>query len=46
VDQIGRDIHAAKVVVAFIGGLIAVTAGFLGWANNEFLQYLSSHPRA
>jgi hypothetical protein len=46
VDQIGKDIHAAKVVVGFIGGLIAVTAGFLGWAIKEFLQYLSSHPHA
>jgi hypothetical protein len=44
VDQIGKDMHAAKVVVGFIGGSIVVTAGFLGWAINAFLQYLSSHP--
>ena len=44
VDEIGKGIQAAKVVVGFIGGLIVVTAGFLGWVINEFLQYLSSHP--
>jgi ABC-type nickel/cobalt efflux system permease component RcnA len=43
-DSIGKDVHAAKVVVSVIGALIVLAFGFLGWIGHEALQYLSSHP--
>jgi hypothetical protein len=39
-EQIGKDIHAAKVV----GWVIAGVAGLLGWVFHELLQYLSLYP--
>ncbi len=43
-DRIGNDVHAAKVVMSVVGGIIVLSAGFLGWVIHELLQYLSSHP--
>jgi hypothetical protein len=43
-DQIGKDVHAAKVVIGVVGSLILVAAGFLGWIINTLFQYLSTHP--
>jgi hypothetical protein len=37
-DQIGKDVHAAKVV----GGFILIVGGLFGWVFHELLQYLST----
>jgi hypothetical protein len=42
-DQIGKDVHAAKVVISVVGGLIVLAAGFVGWAINTLMQFLLSH---
>src|ERR1700676_2505709 len=39
-DQIGKDVHAAKVVVGVVGGLFLLIAGFIGWLINT---YISTH---
>jgi len=38
--QIGRDIHAAKMV----GGFLIAAAGLVGWVVHEVISYLASHP--
>lgn len=43
-DQIGKDVHAAKVVMSVVGGLFLLAAAFLGWTINTALQYFLSHP--
>jgi hypothetical protein len=43
-DHIGKDVHAAKVVVGVVGTFIALAIGFLGWVINELLPYFLSHP--
>jgi hypothetical protein len=43
-EQFGKDIHAAKVVVGFVGGLIVLAGTFLGFTINALVQYLASHP--
>jgi len=40
-DQIGKDVHAAKVVVSVVCGLIIVAASLLGWV---ITTYISAHP--
>jgi hypothetical protein len=45
-DKVGKDVHAAKVVMSFVGGLIVLVGGFLGWTINTLLQYFLSHPAA
>ncbi len=42
-DQIGKDVHAAKVVVSVVGGLIVLVAGFLGWVIYELAPRFASH---
>jgi hypothetical protein len=42
-DQIGKDVHAAKVVTSVIGGLIIIMGGVLAWVVNTSLQYLIPH---
>jgi hypothetical protein len=37
-DQIGKDVHAAKIV----GGVIVLVGGLLGWIIHELLPVLSS----
>jgi len=44
IDQIGKDVHAAKVVIGVVGALFVLAAGFLGWSINTALQYFLSHP--
>ena len=39
--QIGKDVHAAKVVASVVGALILLAAGFLGWIVNT---YIATHP--
>ena len=39
--QIGKDIHAAKVVAGVLGGLILLVASFIAWLVNT---YVSTHP--
>jgi hypothetical protein len=40
-DQIGKDVHAGKVVVGVVGGLILLVCGFIAWLVNT---YISTHP--
>ncbi len=40
-DGIGKDVHAAKVVVSVIGGLIVLLGGVCAWLINT---YISTHP--
>jgi len=40
-DQLGKDVHAAKVVVGVVGALILLVAGFIAWITNT---YISTHP--
>ena len=40
-DELGKDVHAAKVVVTVVGGLMLLVAGFIGWITNT---YISTHP--
>ena len=39
--QIGKDVHAAKVVVGVVGVLIIAGAAFLGWI---ITTYISAYP--
>jgi hypothetical protein len=38
-EQIGKDVHAAKVV----GGFVALIAAVIGWIAHEAILYLSHH---
>lgn len=40
-DNIGKDVHAAKVVVSVVGGLIVIVGGICAWLINT---YISTHP--
>lgn len=40
-DGIGKDVHAAKVVIGVVGALIAVVAGLFAWVVNT---YIATHP--
>jgi hypothetical protein len=40
-DNIGKDVHAAKVVVSVLGGLILLVGGAIAWLVNT---YISTHP--
>jgi hypothetical protein len=40
-DKIGKDVHAAKVVIYLFGGLILGAAGFIAWLVNT---YIATHP--
>ena len=42
-DQIGKDVHAAKVVIGVVGTLIILAAGFLGWAITTYLSAHATH---
>jgi F0F1-type ATP synthase assembly protein I len=39
--EIGKDLHAAKVVVSVVGGLIILVGGAIAWLVNT---YISTHP--
>ncbi len=39
-DQIGKDVYAAKVVIGVVGALIVLVGGFLGWV---ITTYISAH---
>ena len=39
--KISQDVHAAKVVLSLVGGLILLAAGFFGWVIST---YISTHP--
>jgi hypothetical protein len=43
-DQIGKEVYAAKVVVGVVGGLIVLAGAFIGWVIYELLPYFVSHP--
>jgi len=40
-DQVTKDVHAAKVVVGAVGGLIVIIGGIVAWLINT---YISTHP--
>ena len=40
-DNIGKDVHAFKVAVNVIGGLIVLVGGVIAWLVNT---YISTHP--
>lgn len=42
-DQIGKDVHAAKVTMGVVGGLIIIIGGVIAWIINTSLQYLLPH---
>jgi len=39
VSKLGKDIHAAKVVVGVVGTLIAGAIAFVGWLVEAYLDY-------
>ena len=41
-EMIGKDVHAAKVVVGVVGTLIIGAIGFVGWVAKAYLDYLGS----
>lgn len=45
VDQIGKDVHAAKVVVRLVGGAVLLAFASMGWIIYEILPYVL-HPPA
>src|ERR1700722_18310882 len=44
IENIGKDIPAAKVVMGVIGGIVALVGAFLGWTINTAVQYFLNHP--
>jgi hypothetical protein len=40
-DQIGKDVHAAKVTMGVVGAIIVGAAAFIGWIVTT---YISAHP--
>jgi hypothetical protein len=40
-DQIGKDVHAAKVVVGVLVGIVLAGAALVGWIVTT---YISAHP--
>jgi hypothetical protein len=40
-DSLGKDVHAAKVVIGVVGGLIAIIGAVIAWLVNT---YVSTHP--
>ncbi len=40
-DSIGKDVHAAKVVISVVGGLLVLIGGVFAWLVNT---YISTHP--
>jgi F0F1-type ATP synthase assembly protein I len=42
-DQIGKDVHAAKVVMAVVGALVVGAAAFIGWIINTYISTASPH---
>jgi len=41
-DDVAKDVHAAKVVISVVGGLILLAAAFIGWLIHELLPLLSA----
>jgi hypothetical protein len=39
-DGIGKDVHAAKVVISVVGGLIVVVGGICAWLINTYISTL------
>jgi F0F1-type ATP synthase assembly protein I len=40
-DQIGKDVHAAKVTMGVVGAIIVGAAALIGWIVTT---YISAHP--
>ena len=44
-DSLGKDVHAAKVVISVVGGLIALAVGALWVLAKAALDfYMAAHP--
>jgi len=41
IDQIGKDVHAAKVVVGVLVGIVLTGAALIGWIVTT---YIAAHP--
>ena len=41
---IGKDVHAAKVVISVVGALIVGAIAFVGWVAKAYLDYLAAAP--
>ena len=37
--KIGKDVHAAKVVLGVVGTMIAGAIAFVGWVVSSYLEY-------
>lgn len=44
VDQIGKDVHAAKVVVRLVGAAVVLAFAGMGWVIYEILPYVLHSP--
>jgi hypothetical protein len=42
-DSIGKDVHAAKVVIGVVGGLIVLVGGICAWLINTYISVQHSH---
>lgn len=43
-EAIGKDVHAAKVVVGVVGALIVAAGAAIGFTIKEVLEYLAKTP--
>lgn len=44
-EEIGKDVHAAKIVIAVVGTLVAGAAAFLGFAIKLYVDYIRISPK-
>jgi hypothetical protein len=44
IEQIGKDIHGAKVALYVVGIIVAGAVAFLGWAITTLLPYIAKAP--
>jgi hypothetical protein len=42
IDAIGKDVHAAKVVISVVGGLIVLIGGIVAWLISTYIS--ATHP--
>ena len=42
-DQIGKDVHAAKVTMRFLAAIILGGAGLIGWVVTTYIRYVAAH---
>jgi F0F1-type ATP synthase assembly protein I len=42
-ENIGKDVHAAKVVISVVGGLIVLVGAICAWLINTYIS--TQHPK-